>query len=343
MLFDIPIEALPDRYSADWNQWFQTYYETNKIKWTRIYPLPLSNKIKHGAFLDAIVTNHFKSKQLTMICDLFHQNKVKDGDAFLFHDMWFPGIEMLAYIRSMLNINFKIYGLLHAGTYDVYDRLTQKGMKDWGQFSEKAWTTLVDGIFVATMFHEKLLKETRQVQADKIHVTGFPIYDLRVPKVPKENIVVFPHRLDIEKQPHLFDLLQFRIGHQYPGWSFLKTKDVCTTKEEYYNLLAKSKIAVSFALQETWGIAMQEAVILGCIPIVPSRLSYLEMYCACFKYTSKGSDESFQAAANKIEEAILHYDQIKNLAEHLRNQFLYKGTRAINTMVTIMQQQGCIL
>jgi len=338
MLFDVPIEAIPERYSADWNVWFQHAYELERIEWVRIYPVPLSNEIKHGAFLDAIVTNHFKARQLAMICELFYKNKVKDGDAFLFHDMWFPGLEMLAYMRSMLDINFKIYGLLHAGTYDMYDRLAQKGMGSWGKFSEKSWMSLVDEIFVATEFHKNLLIETRDINPQKIYVTGFPIYNPSVKSVLKENIVVFPHRLDLEKQPHLFDFLQTQLSFKYPDWKFIKTKDVCKSKEEYYKILAKSKIAVSFALQETWGIAMQEAVILNCIPVVPARLSYMEMYDPIFQYDPNGTEDAIQEMINLVEYFILHYDQMQEQVNQLKKVFLHKGAKAISIMLFLMQQ-----
>lgn len=283
MLYDIPIEKIPDRYSESWFDWFLAAYNIKGVDFKRIYPRPLSNQIQHGSFLDAIVTNHFKAQQLEAICLLFHNNEVKNGDIFFFHDLWFPGLEMLGYIRDMLKIDFKIYGMLHAGTYDAYDKLTQQGMEHWAKQLEESWFSLIDGIFVATKFHRQLIISKRSIDPTKIHVTGFPIYDIRI-KTDKENIVVFPHRLDTEKCPELFDKLKAELGPKFPNWSFVKTKDVCLTKDEYYNLLAKSKIVVSFALQETWGIAMQEAVILGCFPLVPDRLSYSEMYPPRFKY-----------------------------------------------------------
>ena len=49
-------------------------------------------------------------------------------------------------------------------------------------------------------------------------------------------------------------------------------------KAAYYSLLSRSVAAVSFALQETFGYAMLEATALGCVPIVPDRLSYPELF-----------------------------------------------------------------
>ena len=93
----------------------------------------------------------------------------------------------------------------------------------------------------------------------------------------KENLIVFPHRLDGEKHPEVFDELARNLKKELPGWWFVKTKDVCKTKEDYYSLLGRAKIAVSCATQETFGYAMLEAAANGCYPITPDALSYAEM------------------------------------------------------------------
>ena len=52
---------------------------------------------------------------------------------------------------------------------------------------------------------------------------------------------------------------------------------MCSTKEEYYALLAKSKVVFSAAKQETFGIAQQEGAILGAWMLNPRCLSYPEV------------------------------------------------------------------
>src|SRR6185369_17205567 len=92
----------------------------------------------------------------------------------------------------------------HAGTYDPFDFLTKKGMQVWGKDLENSWLQIVDKIFMATKFHKQLLEETRTVDPNKVIVTGHPMYHMHG-VTEKENICVFPHRLDSEKQPELFD------------------------------------------------------------------------------------------------------------------------------------------
>lgn len=281
----IPIESLEERYSKQWNIWFPEEFNKNGYEYETIYPDTLTDKITNGSFLDVCGTNYFKAKQLSIICEKLYSGQISDEDIILVADMWFPGLEMLQYIRQGMGLKFKIMGMLHAGTYDHFDFLSKRGMGKWGKDLENSWFSFIDKIFVATKFHKRLICEKRKADPKKVIVTGFPIYDLYFNKdIVKENLVVFPHRLDSEKNPKLFDKLAEDL--KFTGWKFIKSKEVCKTKSEYYDLLNRSKIAVSFADQETWGIAMQEALFANCYPVVPDKLSYSEMYMNQFKFNN---------------------------------------------------------
>ena len=340
-----PIENLEERYSGQWNRWFNSEFERLRIENLMLYGATLSESIRQGSFLDVVGTNYFKADQLKQFCFLFDQNMIKENDIILVQDGWFPGIEMLAYIRDALGFKFKIWSVFHAGTYDPYDFLTQRGMRKWGKSLEKSWFEIYDGIFVATEFHKQLIlqqpKDFHEYQgldeklAEKIHVTGLPIYPEFVnPEAHKENIIVFPHRLDPEKQPEMFQELQAKEQGWYFGWNMVRTKDLSKTKQEYYNLLNKSKISVSCALQETWGIAMQESVMCGCVPLVPNRLSYKEMYPDIYRY------DSYEELRDKIKYFTKYYGEFVEILrmESLKQSFIQKGAEAIPNMVKIMME-----
>ena len=280
----LPIEPLEERYSSQWLKWFQSEFKRLGISYEIICADSLTNKIRQGSFLDVINTNYYKAGQLQVLCKLFDKGGIKEGDIIFALEGWFPGLEMLAYIRDALDLKFKIYSVYHAGSYDKYDFLTQKGMAKWGKDLENSWFQIYDGIFVATNFHKEMILENRNISPEKIFVTGLPIYPEFVKSVPKENIVVFPHRLDPEKQPQIFDNIKEILQKDFSNWQFIKTKEVCKTKQEYYDLLNRSKISVSTALQETYGICMAESVLCGCVPVVPNRLSYSELYSGMFRY-----------------------------------------------------------
>jgi len=329
-IWNIPIESLEERYSADWNRWFPREFKKLNVTYETIYGEELTSKIEQGAFLDVVGTNYFKASQIQKICQKIYSGEVKNGDVFLFHDLWFPGLESLAYIRDALDLDFKITGLLHAGTWDSQDFLSHKGMEKWARSLETSWFQFIDAVFVATEFHQDLIRKKRKGRCP-IYVTGFPIYDEHSDsKVKKENIIVFPHRLDSEKQPEEFDELENLFQFLVAGsgkWKFVKSKEVTSTKEEYYDLLNRSKIAVSCALQETWGIAMQEAVLAGCVPFVPDRLSYKELYPGLFRY------ENLEDLVIRMEMCIkseLKYPLVSSIKD--------SGENAIPDMVSIIEE-----
>jgi hypothetical protein len=272
----VPIERLEERYSAQWDDWFQAAFKREGIEFIKVGSS--ENKvITHGQFLDVIETNRYKAGQLKVVMDIIALDPMKPTTVF-FMDLWFPGIQSLAYIREGMSAPLKIKGMLHAGTYDPHDFLTQKSMGVWGLPFEQSILNLADKIFIATEFHKALMEWSglTPVNKDKFEIVPWPVEHEYLETI-KEDIVLFPHRLAPEKQPEQFDLLKMMYSKKYshfPRW--FKTKDVAKTKAEYHWWLAKSKVAVSCALQETYGLAMIEAVNNGCFPVAPNRLSYPE-------------------------------------------------------------------
>jgi len=323
-ILNIPIEPLEERYSVQWDRWSKEEFAAANLDFTTIYGgESLSGKINRGSFLDVIETNSYKTEQLQYIINFLSNYDDKEPLVLFFHDLWFPGLANIAYIRDGLMLkNLYITGCLHAGSYDAYDFLNKQQMTPWAHSLENSMFEIVDQIYVATNYHKELICSKRTVDKDKIHVTGFPLYPDFVPiTLTKQNIIVFPHRLDSEKQPELFTTMCREVGR----WNWLKSKEYASNKEEYYELLNLSKIAVSFALQETWGIAMQEAVLCGCIPLCPNRLSYPELYEEEFLF------DNFEVAKFKI----LHFMLIPPHGLLLRQQemILKKGAAAIPNII----------
>ena len=96
----------------------------------------------------------------------------------------------------------------------------------------------------------------------------------------KENIVVFNGRNCDEKQPWLFKRLEEKIEEHYPHIKarFVNTQMEGFTKEEYYDVMSRAKVVVSYALQENFGFGIAEAAYLGAMPVLPNRLVYPELY-----------------------------------------------------------------
>jgi hypothetical protein len=323
VIVNIPIEPIEMRYSADLIRWFDVALKDRKH--ISIMPKPLTGEIREGAFLDVIGTIHYKASQIKAIAEAVDNGTIPRNDrvVFLMHDGWFP-VDQLAYMRDMLNCpEWKFVGLFRAGTYDKWDQLAQHGMYQWGEDLENSWFKIYDRVIVASHFHMDMLLEQRKVPPHKFAVIP---WKEEVPAdligIKKENWVIFPHRHHPEKLDGVFKNVDVFPYSWVDPWSVCESRAQAELegklKRRYYELLAKSKICVSFSLQETYGHAMIESVLLGCIPLVPDRLSYKELYPDCFRY--KGEGEFRRKLAEMMHEGENYH---KTMLEALREKFRY--------------------
>jgi glycosyltransferase involved in cell wall biosynthesis len=120
--------------------------------------------------------------------------------------------------------------------------------------------------------------------------------------------IVWPHRWEHDKDPETFfavvsaladEGLDFEVA--VAGQVFKETADSMqaaaatlgdrlvhvgepSSRAEYAALLASADIAVSTAINEFFGLAMIEACYAGCLPLVPDRLAYPEIYATESRY-----------------------------------------------------------
>lgn len=67
-------------------------------------------------------------------------------------------------------------------------------------------------------------------------------------------------------------------------------------RPEYLDLLHRSHVVLSTARHEFQGLAVLEAVAAGCVPVVPDRLAYVELFDAQYRYSS--IDEAIDRIGN---------------------------------------------
>lgn len=138
------------------------------------------------------------------------------------------------------------------------------------------------------------------------------VFDANPPTRANRCRVVWPHRWEHDKNPEEFfeavevlarEGLEFEVA--VAGQSFRETRETMReaaevlgdrlvhcdepkTREDYARLLASADVAVSTATNEFFGIAMIEACYAGCVPLVPDRLAYPELYPADCRYRDLG-------------------------------------------------------
>lgn len=91
-----------------------------------------------------------------------------------------------------------------------------------------------------------------------------------------------------------------RIKEEFAGQ--LVNLGYMTSREAYDELLRGADMVLSTALHDFQGLAVQEAMAAGCVPIVPDRLAYPEYVPAALRYASHEADpeREGQAAAERI-------------------------------------------
>jgi glycosyltransferase involved in cell wall biosynthesis len=298
-IFIVDIEAVDTRYTKQWKEYLpkQLQRSTNE-EVVVISGGEVPQATTPGAFLNFAGTNNYKSQQMLEISRMFASGEIKDGDYFIYTDAWNPTVIQLRYMAELLGVDIRIGGLWHAGSYDPQDFLGRLiGDKPWVRNAERSMFDCYDHNFFATQFHIDLFlqtfknkdnpKEFQQVNEDKIKRVGWPMEYLATSldsykSMPKEDIILFPHRVAPEKQVEIFRDLK----EQLPQYEFVVCQEKELSKNDYHNLLGRAKLVFSANLQETLGISWYEGLLVDTIPMVPDRLSYSEMADQPFKYPS---------------------------------------------------------
>ena len=319
-IYIVDIEAVDTRYTAQWKEFLPKqlgdYADCDVVT---ISGGETPQATTPGAFLNFGGTNVYKSKQLEQIGEMFCNGTIKDGDYFLYTDAWNPTVIQLRYMAELLGVNIRIGGMWHAGSYDPADFLGRLiGNKPWVRFAEASMFECYDHNYFATQFHIDMFCKAFQTQPnEKFIQVGWPMEYLKdvlepFAKTDKENIILFPHRMAPEKQPDMFR----ELAESMPQYKFVFAQDTQLTKDEYHELLAKSKLVFSANLQETLGISWYEGALVGTLPMVPNRLSYSEMATDEVLYPSEWTDT--------YENFILNKDKVIDFIEKQMTRNDYK-------------------
>ncbi|SBS39237.1 Glycosyl transferases group 1 [Marinomonas spartinae] len=84
--------------------------------------------------------------------------------------------------------------------------------------------------------------------------------------------------------PKVFESIQHRFA------SYIRQFGFAPSRDEYLGFLAASDIVLSTALHEFQGLAILEAVALGCVPVLPARQVYPELFGPAYLYDSHLND-----------------------------------------------------
>ena len=305
-LIYLPLEHIPSRYTVHMDRDITEYLEDSGKEFIKIYPdIPAPKAMKTGSFLDAEFTIRFKAAQIEELARLYREDVITSGDIIWSSDLWHPGLpESVAYMNYFAKKDVKLRGFIHAGSFTDTDFV--RDLERWAKNFEDNLFDICDRIYCGSEFIKNDIVKKRIVSPDKFVVTGLPLDEKELDihhsnVVEKEDIVIFSGRNVDEKQPWLFEELAERL--KYSGAEFINTQQHNFSKDEYYDLLSRAKVVVSYALQENFGFGVNEAVYLGCVPVLPNRLVYPEFYTEEYLYNT------FDESVSMLEKALYDYDR----------------------------------
>ena len=319
-IYIVDLEAVDTRYTKEWKEYLprQLKKHTNR-EVVNISGGDTPQTTTPGAFLNFGGTNVYKSNQLAKIGQMFCENKIKDGDYFLYTDAWNPTVLQLKYMAELLNVKIKIGGMWHAGSYDPADFLGRIiGDKPWVRKTEESMYESFDHNFFATDFHLKMFCDTFKCTS-KVKRVGWPMEYMEhnldsYKNMTKRNLILYPHRLAPEKQPGIFQDLKDSLSSQY---EFVVCQERPLSKIQYHNLLGEAKLIFSANLQETLGISWFEGTLLDVIPMIPNRLSYTEMAIDEFVYPSEWTSSTEQYHKHKKDIIAKINDYMENYKTYI--------------------------
>ena len=314
-LYYMGLEPYEGRYTLQLQQWSEAAFKRRGIDYEVIHGdmLDSSKSIVTGQVLDAHGRSYFSLTQMAKLVKKMKMGEITMEDTIFFEDMFTPGIEALPYIIDQLPFEYhpRIFVRCLAQTIDPDDFLHVWDMQEWMAHYEKMTNTFVTGVLASNeemVAHMKIagwnvpIYNISGLAFDKEEVKS------RVKKIKKfdqrQMRVVFAARFDQEKQPHFFmDLVEKYAGMNMPvefavlSGGPLRSNDPETLsraralektanfkiyenlkKNEYYKILADSRVLFNCALQDWVSNTASEADALGTNCLYPAYRSFPETF-----------------------------------------------------------------
>lgn len=309
-LWYMGLESYEGRYTLQLQQWSEDEFKRRGIEYEVVYGSLLDNSkaIVTGQVLDAHGRSFYSLTQMASLIQKMKNGEVTGDDVIFFEDMFTPGMESLPYIMDQITPSMrpKIWVRCLAQTIDPDDFVHVWGMYPWMSKFEHMVNDFVTGV---------LCTNEEMVAHAKIAGWKAPLYNIsglafgkkevqsRCPEIKpfreRKVRVCFAARFDQEKQPwfylelaKMFPSVEFAILSGGPLRSndpkiledlaaYMKDHSNVVVyenlkKEQYYGILADSRVLFNCALQDWWSNTISEADALGTNVLYPAYRSFPE-------------------------------------------------------------------
>jgi hypothetical protein len=226
--------------------------------------------------------------------------RLRDDDILFLADLSFPG-----FFANVLHHKpaSRMYAFCHATSMNYYDYF-QKTRHSKFQV-ERGQAAMFKKIFVGSHYHKDKLAGNDW--PTNLVVTGLPSPPETIIKpveTEKKRFIMSAARPSIQK----VDLdIERMVEEQYNTQVYRKEFN---TWQEYCQALSESKILLVTSREETFGYQVVDAILNGCVPVVPNAFSYPELVPRYLRY------DNLTDLLNIIDEVIAgHYCVPKLLCE----------------------------
>ena len=317
-IFYMGLEPYEGRYTLQLTEWTERVYKRRGIEYVIVPGTTIddSKAIVTGQVLDAHGRSYFGMSQMMNLVQMMKAGEVTSDDIIFFEDMFQPGMESLPYILHQIEDEHKprIFLRCLAQAIDPDDFVHVWGMAKWMSLYEEMCNEIPNVNILATNEEMVAHMKVANWKAPIYNISGLSFgkeeVQSRVPIRKEFNDrkmrVIFGARWDQEKQPGFFmDMIDhWKQNPKLPDVEFaiccggplrsnnpiyvnraklmqdagtLKIYDNLK-KNEYYNILADSRVLFNCALQDWTSNTVSEADSLGTNVLFPAYRTFPEVF-----------------------------------------------------------------
>ena len=335
-IFYMGLEPYEGRYTLQLTDWTERAYKKRGIDYVVVPGTTIddSKAIVTGQVLDAHGRSYFGMSQMMNLVQMMKAGEVTKNDIIFFEDMFQPGMESLPYILQQSPEKYRptIYLRCLAQAIDPDDFVHVWGLSKWMSLYEQMCNEIPNVNILAT--NEEMVAHMRIAnwKAPIYNISGLSFgkeeVQERVEQKPFEersHRVIFGARWDQEKQPQFFMDLATKFKEEHPAVEFaicsggplrsnnsfyvdearyLAKQGILTINEnlkknEYYKILADSRVLFNCALQDWVSNTVSEADALGANVLFPAYRSFPETFAN--DHTRMYVPWSMEDAMDKLE------------------------------------------
>ena len=316
-IFYMGLEPYEGRYTLQLTDWTERAFKERGIDYVVVPGTTIddSKAIVTGQVLDAHGRSYFGMSQIMNLVTMMKAGEITSDDIVFFEDMFQPGMESLPYILNQSPVEYrpKVWIRCLAQSIDPDDFIHVWGMSKWMSLYEAMCNEFVTGVLAT---NEEMVAHMKVAnwKAPIYNISGLSFGKEEVQSRIKEvkpfeertMRVIFGARWDQEKQPGFFmDMIEHWYANKrlppvefcicvggplrsnnkvYIDRARLMEKEGTLTiyenlkKNQYYNILADSRVLFNCALQDWTSNTVSEADSLGTNVLFPAYRTFPEVF-----------------------------------------------------------------